>query len=292
MALMKDTRRNYGSVPSEEPSIKEEYVKPVSIRFEYILYILIACVLGAIGCSSLRFLKPKERFLPSRCTFHIDVIRHGEKAPGADNFPIDPHLNATGWRRAHFLPSIFCDGCKYGRPLRLYAKAAEDPIYSTREVDTLSILSHELDLPLISEGLYLNETNPFADALLRHATDSALQGYHHPMSMSQTLCGPKAFVALICWEHHQIKDLSMALGCNLNTSAKNPPAPICPGEVVHWDNNAFDLVVRFDFSIDFAQASALTSHGIANTLKLESLSVSREGFHHALAAQNTSSLSV
>ncbi|MBC8752196.1 MULTISPECIES: histidine phosphatase family protein [Paraburkholderia] len=141
----------------------------------------------------------------------ILIIRHGEK-PGdsATDSPADGiDLSARGYERAAALaPYVIAT---FGAPAFLFATQASK--HSNRPIETITPLSHALELPINSE---------YADADYAALASAILGG--------GTYAGKLGF---ICWHHGTIPALTQALG------GQPPVAP--------WPGSVFDRVWQLSY---------------------------------------------
>lgn len=138
----------------------------------------------------------------------VIIVRHGEKVYGGN------YLTLRGYERASALPYFFSGNPLFNTPIPSYIFAAGlvDADSSVRPLETCSPTANHLKLPLNIE-FKAEETAKLAKELLTN---------------------PKYDKAniIICWEHRNIRPLTIALG------AEDPGV---------WQGDIFDLVYMLNY---------------------------------------------
>ena len=140
----------------------------------------------------------------------IILIRHGEKPSD----PLLPNLSQGGYERSGALSYFFSLDplvLDFGFPAAMFATK---PFSLThREIETLAPTAQKFGLP-IHAPFFFSETDQISELILN---DQKLEGRS----------------VLICWEHHVIPDLVLAL--------RGPATPDYP-------DNRFDLVYKLTYT--------------------------------------------
>lgn len=166
----------------------------------------LSCIKGAAvslvflitGFNSLCLAKPKS----------VIIIRHGEKIPGQN------HLDLRGYERAAALPFYFSGTPLFNDPLptHLFAAGLQESDSSVRPIETCSPIASHLKLHL-NVDFMPEKTKELAKEILTNPK------YNNSC-------------VLICWEHKNIRPLTIALG------AEDPG---------FWDPKIFDLVYKISY---------------------------------------------
>jgi len=138
----------------------------------------------------------------------VIIIRHAEKVYGKN------HLDQRGYERAAALPYYFSGNPLYNTPLpaHVFAAGLVETDSSVRPIETCSPIANHLKLSL-NVGYKPEETAKLAKEILTN---------------------PKYDKAniIICWEHKNIRPLTIALG------AEDPG---------FWNHDIFDLVYMLSY---------------------------------------------
>ena len=147
----------------------------------------------------------------------ILLMRHAEK-PASNS---DPHLAPAGKERAlklvQYIPATF------GKPAHLFASKPTEN--SDRPLETLKPLSENL-------GLNINPDfgdDDYATLAKKLLSDSKFEGV----------------LTVVCWHHQKIPHFAHALGAKHGEY----PGP--------WDDNVYNLILRFDFARGILKLSKL-----------------------------------
>jgi hypothetical protein len=155
----------------------------------------------------------------------IIIIRHAEKpATGSD-------LSPQGYQRANDLPPVFLaafGGAPLGPPVAVYAMAPKPPDGTMRPIETVT--------PLVKVLQETNPSLPFITTFEKKKSAELAQDI-----MSNPLYDGKRVV--ICWEHHAIPDVAMALG---------GPSNVIPDK---WHGSVFDAAWVLNYNADGSFAS-------------------------------------
>lgn len=155
----------------------------------------------------------------------ILVIRHGEKPETTSSEPFGVDINGVqnddsllplGWQRSGGITALFAPAVGPLRPGLLTPNFLRSPVYGDtdkhRTYETISPLSVRLGLTISSTFAEGQESDLVSDILTNDRG-----------------------VTLICWEHHHIPAIALAIP---TVSGTRIPSP--------WPGDRFDVVWRFD----------------------------------------------